>query len=186
MATNDFALLEVQRPGGESGLLDAAANGADPPLIALVREVIAAEWPDMKITLRQPTTGWWSLDVGAGLTRGMSIQVFAKKEGPVAATVALAPNTRLASVLTTASGISFFLLSLAGMSYFFFAGGLSAKMAILLGGVSGASVAGPLFGLAWLVDNVLNPLGPRAVAQLREKLGARVVASFPPSRSTGP
>lgn len=179
MATNDFVRLEVRRPAGDVDLLDAGAIDANPPLIALVLEVVAAEWPHVKTVVRRPATGWWWLDVGVELTRGMSIHVFAK-EGPVAATIATAPHAKLASVLTYASAISFCVLMLAGSSYFLFAGEVSGKMAILLGAATGAGVAGPLFGLAWLVDNVLNPLGPRAGAQLRAKLGESIVASFPP------
>lgn len=163
-------------------LFEAPTGQEHPPLIAVVRETILASWPGTKIKVEHATKGSWTLYAGLALTRGLVIHVLETADSdPRAALVMVAPHTRLASVLTIASGLSFFLVGLAGMVYFFLVGGLSEKMAILAGLAVGAAIAGPLFGLAWLVDNVINPLGPRAVARFQEGLAARIDASFPPA-----
>ncbi len=181
MATNDFSRFEVRRPSSDVALLDAVGDG-HPPLISLLVEGIAAEHTGAELMVRRFLTDSWSIDVRLGLTHGMSIIVLAKTNtDPVAALVLLSPNAKLASALTIASGLSFALVCLVGMIYCFLVARTSGKVAILAGVASGAAVALPLFGIAWVVDNVLNSLGPRAVARLRGALNARVSAAFPPA-----
>lgn len=175
IAAADFSRLEIRKPAGGIALLDAHGDQRA-PLVALVIEAVAAEWPDAEVTVERFLGDSWLLSVGRALTRGMSVQLLAKDEDVL---VLFAPHTKLASALTTASALGFVLAAVACAAYSFFAGGASAKWAIFVGAAAGAIVAAPLFGLAWLSDNVLNPFGRAAVAKLRDSIAGRVSVAFP-------